>query len=124
MAEITVTFTLQVANGSYKETYQPGVISIEQAAVGRGGYVQTIGTSEEEVVFGDVATEGYALLRNLDATNFIEYGPHSGGSGGAMVAMGKLKAGEMAWLRLKPGITLYAQADTAPCKLDVRVYED
>ncbi len=120
-AEITLSINLRVANGSFVEQFSPGQQSIDQTVVGRGGYVQSIGIADQVVTIGTMTNFGYAVLRNLDATNFVTFGPESGG---ALVPFGKLKPGEIAIVRLKPGIVLRAQADTAPVKLDVRVYEN
>lgn len=121
MADITANFTLTCQNGSYYEQVPAKQAAIDQAAIGRYGGVQKIGTSEEVVAFGDVATAGWLYLENLDATNFVEFGPESAG---AMVAMGKLLAGEWCWLRMKPAVVLRAKADTAEIKLDVRLFEN
>jgi hypothetical protein len=80
----------------------------------------SIGTSEEALSFGDLASgEGFMYLRNLDATNFITYGPVSGGS---MVGIGKLLPGEENLLRLIPGTTVRAKADTDACLLQFCVF--
>jgi hypothetical protein len=93
--------------------------TLDLNTAGEGGGIQIIGTSEEAVDFGDVATLGYLYLVNLDATNFITFGPDSGG----MVEMGKLLPGEAALVRLKPGITVMAKADTANCNVLVRCWD-
>jgi hypothetical protein len=122
--EFRLTITGTLTNGDFNDTLPAGSYSIDQAAIGRGGSVQTIGTTVggDIVVFGDVATAGYLYLKNLDDTNFVEYGPDTGGD--AMQAMGKLKPGEPAILRMSPGVVLYAKADTDDVKLDVRLYAD
>ncbi len=33
--------------------------------------VQSIGTTEESLVLGDVTSIGWVVIRNLDATNFV-----------------------------------------------------
>lgn len=120
--EIILTVAAQVVNGSFRDTFQPGQLQIDQAAIGRGGYTQLIGYAAEEVVdFGDVSTNGLLILRNLDDTNYVTYGPEDSG---AMVVFGKLKPGEVAILRVAPTVVMRAQADTADVLLDVRLYED
>jgi hypothetical protein len=119
--EIQLNISMVVANGTFRDTFVPGPIAVTQSAIGRGGYVQSIGTSEEVIDFGDVVTNGYAILRNLDTTNYVDYGPESSG---ALVLMGRLKAGEVAILRVSPGVVMRAIAHTAAVKLDVRLYED
>ena len=119
--EIRISFSLSVQNGNFRDSYNPGSLSIDQATIGRGGYVQSIGTSEEVVVFGDVVTAGLLVLRNLDEVNYITYGPELTG---AMVELGKLNPGDVAFLRLKPAVVMRAKAHTLACKLEVRLYED
>ena len=120
--EITVSFNAQVVNGFMRETIQPGQVQIDQAAIGRAGHAQEIGTSAEAVDLGDVSTNGMLYLRNLDDTNYILWGPQSDAA--TIEVCGKLKAGEFAWLRLDGSIVLWAQADTAACLLDVYLFED
>ena len=84
--------------------------------------VQDIGTSAEAVGTGDVASLGWAWFRNLDTTNYVEIGPDSAGS---LVPFLKLKAGEVSGpIRLKPGITIKAQANTATVKLQMCILDD
>lgn len=122
--ELQITVTASLSKGEFDWKPQLGTTQIDVATVGRGGYVQEIGTSEETIGgLADVSTFGWALFKNLDSTNYVEIGPDSGGTGGSMVSMVKLLAGEFALLPLTPGITLKAQANTAAVKLDVNVLE-
>ena len=81
----------------------------------------SVGTSEEDLSVGDVGTVGWLFLRNLDSSNYVVFGPKSGG---AMVAFGRLKAGEVAALRVSSGVTLRWQANTAAVKVQVILLED
>lgn len=120
--EIQASLVVTVANGAFKDQFAPGSLAIDQAAIGAGGYTQKIGFAADEVVnFGDISVNGWCRLRNLDAAHYVVYGPESGG---AMVAFGKLKPGEFAWLRIAPTVVMRAQADTAEVLLDVRIYQD
>ena len=119
--EIRLTLNMDVNNGAFtfkgRHSFQ-----VDQSAIGGGNPgVVDIGTSEEDIDFGDITTEGYAVLKNLDDTNYVQYGPKSAGS---MVAFGRLKAGEVAVVRLEPGVIIRAIANTAACKVEVRVMED
>ena len=78
----------------------------------------TAGTS---ISFGSVSSPGYLYLKNLDATNYVNYGPVCGG---AMQNIGKLKAGEWAMLRLDLAVTIAAVANTAPVNLWYDLYSD
>jgi len=118
--ELKIRATVTLENGNYKDTFNPGLLEVDQAAAGRGGHVQSIGTSAETVEVGDVSTLGWCVLRNCDATNYVTIGPDDSGIKNFM----RLEAGEFAIFRLEPGITIKAIANTAAVLLDVRVYED
>lgn len=119
--ELKVNVEANLRNGNHSVTFAPGVVAVTQAAIGGIDNVVSVGTSEEVISIGDVATLGWCFLRNLDATNYVEWGPTSAG---AMVGVGRLEPGEVAACRLKPGITLRMQANTAACKVRVTILED
>lgn len=123
--EIKIRLNILVETGSFTWSFNPGQISVDQAAGGRAGNVQSIGTTEEAIDgLANLTAYGYAVLRNLDATNYIDFGPEDDTSAGAMIPLGRLKAGEFACLRLTPGVALMARASAAACLLDVTVLED
>jgi len=110
--EITISSRLTLKNGTLAFDYATGSILLDQTAAGgpTPGYV-TIGTSEESFTFGELSTLGFLMMRNLDATNYIQWGFATGVYGGRM------RAGEPAGpFRLEPGTTLYLKANTANCK--------
>lgn len=77
-------------------------------------HTQTIGTSEEAIVLGEITSPGWAFFKNVDPTNFINL---KVATGGAIFA--KLLPGEVAMLRLGSGAQApFAIADTAPCALE------
>lgn len=96
-------------------------IDITTPMIGAGPVV-TVGTSEADLVIGNVdpAINGWLFMKNLDTTNFVKYGPKSGG---AMVEYGRLLPGKRAWLFLAPGVVHRWVADTAACKVKVRLYQ-
>lgn len=118
--ELTVSVSASLVNGNHRASFAPGAIQVTQAAQGMHGPVVSVGTSEEDLAVGDVGTLGWLFLRNLDPTNFVTYGPKDT----TMKAFGRLEPGEIACLRLEPGITLRWQADTAACKVQVMLLED
>lgn len=74
---------------------------------------QVIGTSAETLNLGDITgAPGMLIIKNLDATNFIEIG----GDSGLTVFKLKLLPGQFHFFQPSSS-TLYAKADTA----DVRV---
>lgn len=118
--EITISVSMGCVNGNYDPgTVRLNNLTFDQAAAGAVGDIQNIGTSEESLATGDISTEGWIILRNLDATNYIEIGATTAGN-----RLIRLEAGEPACFRVKPGATIYCQADTAACDLFYRLLED
>ena len=119
--EGTVRHTRTVTKGDLQTSQDfTERFDVSGSAVASG--VQTIGTTAEALDVGDVATLGRLLLRNLDTTNYVEWGPDSAGT---MIGCGKLKpSGDVAEFRLKPGITLKLQANTASCNVQYELLSD
>lgn len=120
--EISITSIIRVSNGAFNDLFAPSSLQITQSAIGQEASVQVIGTSEEVVtVSGDVSTLGVAAFQNLDTVNYVDIGPESAG---ALVGFIRLKAGEFGTIRLKPGITIRAQANTSAVKLKKWILND
>ena len=118
---IAVTATMTVTNGAFSATLAERNASYVQDAIGMATGVVSIGYSaEEDIATGDISTLGWLWMKNLDDTNYFTYGPKSG----TMVAFGRCEPGEIVLLRLEPGITITAQANTADVLADIRIFED
>lgn len=115
--EIRVSVTLAVNNGNLSDSFSKSYTA-DQAAVGgpTPGY-QTIGTSEEEVALGELGTNGWVIMQNLDATNFVEWGFATGVYGGSMLA------GETAGPFRLNGTSIFLKSDTGACKVIIKAYE-
>ena len=114
--EITVTARVRVSNGNY--TFDKNLSKTDDQTTAAGGNpgVVTIGTSEEDISFGDLTDPGVCILQNLDDTNWVEYGKKDGS--GNMQAIGVLRAEGLPHLiELRNGATLRMKADTASCKV-------
>ena len=118
--EISVTVRFDITNGNYS----PGSINVsgatyDQTAVGCAEGVQEIGTTEESLSTGDLTTYGWLYMRNLDDTNYVQWGFSTGVYGGRM------EAGETAGpFRTEPAATMYLKANTAACDVQYRWLED
>ena len=124
--EIVSSCTLRVANGSLKSTLSPGQVSIDQTAIGgpSPGMV-VIGTSVEEIDFGELTTLGVVQITNLDAINYVEFGPEdSGGYYSGYLPCVRIEPGETWQFRLVPGVTYCAKANTAACKVVFSAFEN
>jgi hypothetical protein len=118
--EIYTTLLLELNNGSIEHEFNPAALQIDQSTARFEDKVLDIGTSEETISFGDISTKGIVLLMNLDSTNYVQWGPDSSG----MKEIGRLNAGEWAFLRVDDGATLKMKANTASCKVRVILYEN
>jgi len=116
--EMSIRLQLNVSNGEFVDSLAES-FTADFPIIGKGGGIQIIGTAEEAISFGDILYEGWTLLKNLDDTNIIDYGPDSTG----MVACLRLDPGEAAMFRLKPGVTIKAKARTAACRLLVACFD-
>ena len=118
--EFTISVGLTLVNGSLRAQFPQLSRQYTQTTSGMSDQVLSIGTSEEDVSFGDVATPGFVVLHNLDSTNYVEYGQSDGGT---MKKTGKLAAGDVHLIRLAGSVTLRMQANTATCKVRVMGFE-
>jgi len=118
-SEITYTVSLAVENGNLSESFRQTSKKYDQAASGGFRSVQSIATSEESLTsFGDVVTEGWTILQNIDATNYVQIGFST-----AVYGI-RLEPGEAAAFRMEPNASLFLKANVAACKVLVWVNED
>lgn len=120
--EIQVSGQLNVAKGNLSAVHAvSGIHTLNAASPAKAAGIAAIGTSQEAVSIGDVATAGWAMFKNLDSTNYLEIGIEITGT---FFPFLKLKAGEAAG-PLRLGVnSIYARANTAACKLQYDIYDD
>ena len=118
--EISISQKFKVTNGEFKITGADRRFNDDQTTIGSHAGVVDVGTSEEDMAVGDVTSEGWLEITNLDDTNYVTYGPNSAGS---MVAFGRLEPGHTHTLKLSPGITLRWLANTASVKVQMLLLE-
>lgn len=97
--------------------------TFDQAGTNNIHATQSIGfAAAENLPVTDIATLGWALFFNNDATNFVEIGDVPVAT---FVPFVRVEPGEFAVLRLSQAITtLQAQADTAAVDLEFWLIED
>lgn len=115
--------TVATFGDNFRDAWQPGALTIPLGAFGFRGGVQNIGTSAEDLYLGDVAVanQGFVILRNLDSTNFVDWGLNDGGT---IKSIGRMLPGEPAIFRLQPSQQLMLKADTASCNVEVKLYRN
>jgi hypothetical protein len=117
--EITVTSGIQVRKGNLLVDVTPTTKQITMT--GSGGPTpgfMTVGTTEESTAFPELTTEGWLWMKNLDSTNYVQWGFSTGVYGG------RIRAGETAEFRMEPGLTLFLKANTAACPCQIYGFED
>jgi hypothetical protein len=119
--ELRFTGGANLLNGNLNDSTPQQTLLVTQSLAALLSKVVNVTTSESDLTTSEVTTLGWAWLQNLDTTNYVQYGPKSGG---AMVTVGRLKAGEWALLRLEPGITIRWKANTAACQVLVKIFND
>ncbi len=108
---LRATVGIQVASGiQYANKTVSGTISNDDST---NDFIKTVGTTEGTVAFTDITTNGWLLLENLDATNYVQWGVAT------TVYSGRIQPGMVALLQLEPGKTLYVKANTAACRCRV-----
>lgn len=85
---------------------------------------QEIGTGADEALAipGDLTPVGAILIKNLDATNYVQFGIATGGSFAASVFQ-RLLAGQTCVLYPEPGVTYYAKANTGAVSITFTAVE-
>lgn len=114
--ELTIALTLNFIKAGSQSIAKGLTDTIDVAGTYTASAVQLIGTTDETLTFpSDLASVGYCIFENLDATNYLEIG-----SDGTNYPI-RLKAGEIAMLRFNG--TIHAKANTAACKLGFTIIE-
>lgn len=121
--EITLNLSLRVENGNFYELIKPQQMQFDQTAQGADMKTVSVTTAEASITVSGVTTLGWLYMRNLSTGNSVTYGPLSTATSG-MISFGQLDPDEPAMLRLKPGITIRAVADTTTCLVDMRIFQD
>lgn len=108
---------LKMNKGGKKPSLSFGGVKFDISGTNYSKGSQTIGTSEEALELGDVATPGYGIYKNLDSTNFVEIR----GATGAVDCV-KILAGKCA-LFYHSGSAPFAIADTANVEIEYLLLE-
>lgn len=121
--ELSLSFSLQFSKGGrYVDTANLSTLG-QEIDVSGTDYIhktQTIGTTAEALDIGDITTCGWIVVRNLDATNYIEISRATFTTGQGTV---KVKAGEKAVFRLGSN-TPYALANSSSVEIQYLLIED
>ena len=112
---LTITTSLRYSNGDDFVSQSQFSDSSTPSSAARTELNISIGTVDETVALGDVASIGEILIQNLDATNFITVGPD-----GSSYPI-KIMPGRHARCQWN-GAAIHLKADTAACRARVMVF--
>lgn len=121
--EYSVSGNIKDSNGRALDYWPSETVSVTQATPNSGGQPGTVPvtTSEADMSTTGLTTPSMLYLKNLDGTNYVSYGPKSGGS---MILFGKLKPKDVHILRLGASVTLRWVANSATCRVLAKCYDD
>ncbi len=117
--ELTVSASLAFSKGGITAGLSKNGLQITITGTKKLENVQNIGTSEEALQLGDLGSSAdcWLLIINRDATNYVSLRRATGEGN-----MTKLKAGEMALMRLEAAAP-FAIANTGACNVEYVLIE-
>lgn len=121
--EITLSLSVRVKNGAM-DTSLAFSSQFDQVTLGGGGPgLIAVGTSEENVGLGDIATPSLCLFQSLEAIggNFVEFGASA--TTPTMATCCRIYPTQFGLLWLFPTVTIRAKADTASVNLSFWIFE-
>ncbi len=121
--EIRIQSGLQRKNASGSVIHDTKLVSLDitQTTKKHIDIVKAVTTTEVSIdpsALG-ISTNGLVWMRNLDATNYVQWGVAT------TDYAGRMRANEVAGpFRAEPGKTIYLKANTATCNVQFVMYED
>jgi hypothetical protein len=115
--ELTVSGNVTFIKGSTSVSFGKTGLTFDVSGTKHVHVLHTVGTSEEALLKGDVATPGLLAIYNRDATNYATYRPASAGADTV-----KILPGEPAIFRCAT-TSPYLVANTAPVDLEYLLIE-
>ena len=114
-SEMTLSFGMSVTKSNLKYSNPPHSLILDLTGTRYLVNCQRVGTSDEALVVGDLATAGYAWFKNLDPTNYVQIGL-------AASYTIRLKALQESLVPIDT-LSLFAKANTAECLLQYVIFE-
>jgi len=69
--ELTLSGSMSFSKGGVTLSVAKTGVLVTVSGTKVSEYVQTVGTSEEALILGDIGTPGHIMIQNLDATNYV-----------------------------------------------------
>lgn len=116
--ELTTNGGLSFVKGTTEVRFGRSGVLVDVAGQNYIQNIQSIGTTQEAILLGDVASPGYAIFENLDPTNYVTIRPASGAAD-----MIRLNPGEVAGPFRLAASAPFAIANTAAIRLRYLIIE-
>lgn len=120
--EMNATLQMTVTNGNFIDQINETAVIDQATGAGGAPGLQNVGFAAHEALagVGDLTAFGRICIKNLDTTNFINWGVEVAAT---FYPVGRLLAGEWDWWRLDLAAALFLQADTGACLVQIRLYD-
>lgn len=117
--EIQLRVQLAFAKGGVAASADSLPVSINMTGGTYAQFEQTVSTIQEPLLLGDVDSRNALIwIKNLDATNFVEYRPDAGTGAPAVI----IRAGQVATWRFPGSVNApYVKADTSAVRIAVLI---
>ena len=117
--EIKVNFSMSFERGESRLNIPSKQLNVDSGSSVKIGNTQTVGTSHEALVLGDVASCGATYVLNTDATNYVDIGVEVTGTFYGLV---RLMPGKYAFLPRLATNTPFARANTSSVNLEYYIF--
>lgn len=117
--ELTTNFSMSYTNGQSRLTIPAKQLQIDVASQVRASATQTIGTTQEALVMGDVSSAGAAYFLNTDATNYVDIGIDVTGTFYGLI---RLRPGQFAFCPRLATNAPFARANTSSVNLEYIIF--
>jgi hypothetical protein len=117
--ELTTNFSMSYERGESKLNIPSRQLKVDVSSNVKVGNTQTVGTSHEALVLGDVSSCGAAYFLNLDATNYVDIGVDVSTAFHGLI---RLMPGEFAFVPRLATNAPYARANTSSVSLEYIIF--
>lgn len=117
--EISLIRSVSVSSGNYRDGVSSQTVSFDLGATEKFENIIPLTTAETDLAFTNVTTPKFAIFKNLDSTNIIQWGPKSGG---VMVEVGRISTLGEVIFEIGSAVTIRCRTVAATASLFVQVW--
>jgi len=118
--EITIIAGISVAKSNLSATIPTTSSTVDLSGTKFIRNCQAVGTTYEAVSVGDLSSAGWCMIKNLDTTNYVEFGVEVSA---AFYPFVKILPGETAGPFKLATLSAFARANTASVVADIFITE-